>query len=211
MNTRPKTLKHDSVSNNELALQATANRAFQQATQASQEAKKGLSDLARHVAELRDNDLWKHITNGNGKPRFRRWTEVAKCLYGGKSDRSYYELIEYHSLTQGDAAIPAEEVRRYGIKRAVEVARLKPEQRTPEIREIAKTEPVMVVRNPTERKPWCDKNIKGPTFRTAGPDGESVIGFTVPENVAVAQRAGQRLSFPPGPKRNAWLTSSWKP
>ena len=34
-----------------------------------------------------------------------------------------------------------------GIKRAAEVARLEPEQRTPEIRQMAKTEPVMVVRN----------------------------------------------------------------
>jgi hypothetical protein len=151
MNTRPKTVKHDSVSNNELALQAMANRAFQQATQASQEAEKGLSELARHVAELRDNDLWKHITNGNGKPRFRRWTEVAKCLYGGKSDRNYYELADCQSLALGKNPIPPREVQQYGIKRAVEVARLKPEQRTPEIREMAKTEPVMVVRNKVQQ------------------------------------------------------------
>jgi hypothetical protein len=147
MNTRPKAAKHDSVSKNEVALQAVANRAFEQAMHASREAEKGLSELARRVAELRDNDLWKHITDRNGLARFSRWTEVAKCLYGGKSDRSYYELIDCHSLTQGDAAIPAKEVQQYGIKRAVEIARLRPEQRTPEIRHMAKTEPVMAVRN----------------------------------------------------------------
>ena len=147
MKTRVKAAKHEIVLKNELALQAKANQAFEQAMHASQEAEKGFSELARRVAELRDNDLWKHITNRSGTPRFHRWTEVAKCLFGGKSDRKYYELIDCHSLTQGDAAIPAEEVQQYGIKRAVEVARLKPEQRTTEIREMAKTERVMVVRN----------------------------------------------------------------
>jgi hypothetical protein len=105
--------------------------------------------LRRDCAELgallaRMRDLWRYLP---GK-KFRSFEEYATAALGeSMSHGRAYALISAHMLTEGPYAIPAKEVQLMGIKRAVEVARLSPQQRTPEIVQAAVTEPVMAVRN----------------------------------------------------------------
>jgi hypothetical protein len=63
-----------------------------------------------------------------------------------------YDVLGCFELTQGDNPIPASEVRRMGISRAAQVARLEPTDRTPEIRKAAVTRSVLEVRNQVQQK-----------------------------------------------------------
>lgn len=102
------------------------------------------TELGALLARMKERHLWQHLP---GK-QYKSFEEYATAAMGQTISRSRgYELVTAYMLTTGENPIPAEEVKRYGVKRAAEVARLEPEQRTPEIREIATTQPVMVVRN----------------------------------------------------------------
>jgi hypothetical protein len=106
--------------------------------------RKSCTELGALLARMKDRHLWQYLP---GK-KFRSFEEYATAAMGQAISRSRgYELVTAYMLTTGENPIPAQEVEQMGIKRAVEVARLRPKQRTPEIREMAKTEPVMVVRN----------------------------------------------------------------
>ena len=103
-----------------------------------------ITELGALLARIKDRHLWQYLPG----QKFRTFQQYATAALGQAISRSrLYESVTAHMLTEGENPIPAEEVKQMGIKRAVEVSRLAPEQRTPEIREMAKTEPVMVVRN----------------------------------------------------------------
>lgn len=146
MRTRSRATKQD-VASDEVVLSARANELFSRAVEISRQTERGIANLGQLIAELRENNLWKYDTTKEGQGRFASWPEVVQAVVGPMADRKLYELTDCYSLTKGPNPIPAEEVEQYGIKRAVEVARLRPDQRTPEIRKMAKTEPVMLVRN----------------------------------------------------------------
>ena len=106
--------------------------------------RKSFMELGALLARMKDRHLWQYLP---GK-KFRSFEEYATAALGESISRSrVYELVTTHMLTEGENPIPGQEVERMGIKRAAEVAKLRPEQRTLEIREMAKTEPVVVVRN----------------------------------------------------------------
>jgi len=103
-----------------------------------------VTELGALLARMKDRHLWQYLPG----QKFRTFQQYATAALGQAISRSrVYELVTAHMLTEGENPIPAKEVEQMGIKRAVEVARLRPKQRTPEIREMAKTAPVMAVRN----------------------------------------------------------------
>jgi hypothetical protein len=124
-------------------------RLAEEAIQLDRTIRQKAKTLRRDCAELgallaKMRDLWRYLPN----KKFRTFEQYVTGALGEPMSRSrVYELVTAHMLTEGENPIPAQEVEQMGIKRATEVARLRPEQRTPEIREMAKTEPVMAVRN----------------------------------------------------------------
>ena len=105
---------------------------------------KSYTELGARLARMKERHLRQYLP---GK-KYKSFEEYATAALGQAISRSRgYELVTAYMLTTGENPIPAQEVDQMGIKRAVEVARLRPKQRTPEIREMAKTEPVVVVRN----------------------------------------------------------------
>jgi len=110
-------------------------------------ARRSVTDLGALLAQMRESRLWEHL------PRhYRGWEDYARSVLGSGGHSILHETLAAFSLTKGAHAIPPEDVNTMGVKRAALVARLNPEQRTPEIREMAKTEPVMVLRNKVQAK-----------------------------------------------------------
>lgn len=144
-------MKPKRLSKSRISLRTEANQLFEEALRQSRQVTADISALGRQLARLRDHDLWKNISDQKGVPRFRRWTEVSECLFGPMARRKCYELINSSSLTVGENAVSPEDVKKMGIKRAAELARLPPSQRSLEIISVAKTEPVMAVRNKVQR------------------------------------------------------------
>jgi hypothetical protein len=106
--------------------------------------REGWTELGALLARMKERHLWQYLP---GK-KYKSFEEYATAALGKAISRSRgCELVAAYMLTEGENPIPAQEVRQMGIKRAVEVARLRPEQRSPEIREMTTTEPVLVVRN----------------------------------------------------------------
>lgn len=102
------------------------------------------TELCALLARMKERHLWRYLRS----KKYKSFEEYATAAIGQTISRSRgYELVTAYMLTTGENPIPAKEVQKMGIKRAVEVARLAPEKRTAEILEMAKTEPVMVVRN----------------------------------------------------------------
>jgi hypothetical protein len=105
-------------------------------------AQRSLTEVGRLLSRMKESRLWEHL------PRhYRGWEDYARSVLGPKAHSSLQEFVTAYSLTEGSNPISPEDVDRMGPKKAAQVARLAPEQRTMEIREIAQTEPVAVVRN----------------------------------------------------------------
>jgi len=146
------TAKRDFVSKSDVALREKANKVYAEAVKKAGTLNQCFVDLGKLASDLRKDSLWKHVTDGNGRPRFRQWTEVLEAVLGRMARKRAYDVLGCFELTQGDNPIPASEVRRMGISRAAEVARLEPTDRTPEIRTAAVTKSVLEVRNQVQEK-----------------------------------------------------------
>jgi hypothetical protein len=125
-----------------LVKQARARDLDQQIRAKRKEVDPPLIELGRLMARMRESELWKYLPI-----RYHGWEDYFNDVMGPRSRSTIHEIAAAFSLTEGSNPIPPEDVIRMGRKKAAQIARLKPEQRTPEIREMAKTEPVMVVRN----------------------------------------------------------------
>jgi hypothetical protein len=89
-----------------------------------------------------DERLWKDL----GFPSFDDYiTKIHREF--AKSRSKAFNLLAVYQLTKGDNAIPAEMVDRMGQKKAVELTRLQPHQRTPDVIAVALTQPLSKVRN----------------------------------------------------------------
>lgn len=129
-----------------------ANKLYKEAITLASGIKGSIAELGKIAAQLRTDSLWKDITDAKGRPRFTHWTQVGSAVLGGAGKSKLYALIDCYELTLGPNPIPAKTVKRMGVKRAEEVAKLEPEDRTAEIIEAATTKPVMAVRNQVRAK-----------------------------------------------------------
>jgi len=142
---------NNSVSKSEHALQQEANKLFAEAKKKARVLEESFLEVAKITYGLKKDSLWKYVTDANGKHRFRQWTEVLDAVLGRMSRKRAYDLLACFELTQGPDPIADSEIRKMGISRAAQVGRLEPEQRTPAIRQMAKTRPVMEVRNEVQK------------------------------------------------------------
>jgi hypothetical protein len=90
--------------------------------------RRSLTELGRLLARMKESELWKHLPG-----RYRGWEDYARAVMGPRAHSSLYEVLAAHSLTLGVNQIPPGTVDKMGIKRAAQVARLKPEDRTPAV------------------------------------------------------------------------------
>jgi hypothetical protein len=142
MNTERKALPDAPQRRNQENLAEQAIQFDRQIKAAVLVARRSVTDLGGLLAQMRESRLWEHL------PRhYRGWEDYARSVLGSGGHSILHETLAAFSLTKGAHAIPSEDLNRMGVKRGAQLARLAPEQRTPEIREMAKTEPVMAVRN----------------------------------------------------------------
>jgi hypothetical protein len=101
-----------------------------------------LIELGRLMARMRESELWKYLPI-----RYHGWEDYFNDVMGPRSRSTIHEIVAAYSLTQGSDPITPEDVSRMGVKRAAQLARLHPEDRTPATIRAATTETVMAVRN----------------------------------------------------------------
>jgi hypothetical protein len=147
-----KTSAKEKLRENGALLQQRANELFRDAMNCARILNQSFLDLGKIASNLRQDALWKNITDSNGGRRFRQWTEVLDAVLGPMSRKRAYDVLSCYELTQGDDPIPPAEVKQMGITRASQLARLDPQHRTPELRKAARTQPAAVVRNRVQAK-----------------------------------------------------------
>jgi hypothetical protein len=105
------------------------------------------TELGALLAGMRD--LWRYLP-GN---KYKSLEEYATAALGESMSRSrVYELVTAYGLTAGPHAIPAGTVARMGIKKASELARVEPSERTPELVRTAVEQSLPVVRRAVQAK-----------------------------------------------------------
>jgi hypothetical protein len=115
-------------------------------------SQRSLTRLAGLLNELRDG-LWTLLADPDTKQGFKRFDEYVANVTGDKiSHHRLYDLLSVWGLTQGPSALSRFDVEEMGRGRAVEVARLAPKDRTPEIVEAAKREPLRKVKARVQEK-----------------------------------------------------------
>ena len=94
-----------------------------------------ITAIGKALEKLRDKklQLWRFISDKKHKHGFKTWEEYANDRIGPMSHGKMYELVAAASLTEGENPIPKATVDKMGIKKAAEVARLEPQDRTPDI------------------------------------------------------------------------------
>jgi hypothetical protein len=105
------------------------------------QAQRSLTDLGRLLARMRESRLWEYLPGD-----YRGWEHYAQDVIGSRAHSSLYEIVGAYSLTEGAHAIPSAVVNKMGVKRAAQVARLKPEQRTSAIIHAATSKSVAAVK-----------------------------------------------------------------
>ena len=91
-----------------------------------------LTELGKLLVMMKQSELWRNLPE-----RYRGWEDYAQTIIGSRARSTLYEILAAHSLTGGVHAIQSRLVNQMGIKRAAQIARLKPIQRTPAVIEIA--------------------------------------------------------------------------
>jgi hypothetical protein len=114
---------------------AEANQLHTEAAHEVSSASQSIVRLGKLVAKLKDPRYrrWELVSVKGHKNGFKSWGAYSEFLLGPISRGKLYELVEAASLTEGPNALPAKTVRELGVKKAVEVARLKPKDRTPAV------------------------------------------------------------------------------
>jgi len=107
---------------------------------------KSLTSLAAMLARMRDERLWQFL------PGFRRFEDYVRHVLGDVARGKIFELLAIHELTEGRNSIPAEVVERMGFKKAAELARLEPQDRTPDLVKAALVDTVPRIRQKVQEK-----------------------------------------------------------
>jgi hypothetical protein len=130
MTTTRRVTKDEALTTNDLAEQA--QQLDQQIRAAVKAMHRSLTELGALLAIMKDSELWKYLPG-----RYGGWEDYARTIIGSRARSTLYEVLAAHSLTKGVHAISPRVVNQMGIKRAAQIARLKPMQRTPAVIEIA--------------------------------------------------------------------------
>jgi hypothetical protein len=104
-------------------------------------AKLALTRTAKLLARMHETKLWTFSPK-----KFARFEDYVCYRVGDMAHGKIFDLLNIHTLTEGENPISAESVEKMGIKKATQVARLEPQHRTPEIIKSALTDSVDVVK-----------------------------------------------------------------
>lgn len=100
-------------------------------------AKTSFVRVAARLAKMQTSDLWRDVTTPQHKHGFSDWDTYQSVVCGAIGRTRFYELLSVHRLSQGEGALAPGLIKQMGISRAVQVSRLPPEKRTPELLEAA--------------------------------------------------------------------------
>ena len=107
---------------------------------------RSMTKLAGMLAKMRAEHLWQYLRG------FHKFEDYAQHVLGKMARSKVFNLVAIHGLTEGPNPIPAEMVERIGHKKAVELARLSPEERTPDMVKSAMEDALPVVRRRVQEK-----------------------------------------------------------
>lgn len=93
-------------------------------------AKQSITKLAQLLNRMRESRAWQHLN----AQHYRTFHEYVESVTGAELSRSrMFELLAAHGLTEGENPVSTRDVDKLGIKKSVQIARLEPRQRTPEL------------------------------------------------------------------------------
>jgi hypothetical protein len=93
-------------------------------------AEQSITKVAKLLNKMRESQFWQHLSGRH----YRSFHEYVESVTGAELSRSrMFELLAAHGLTEGENPVPAKDVDKLGIKKAAQLARLEPNQRTAEI------------------------------------------------------------------------------
>jgi len=112
--------------------------------------------IGKALEKLKDKKhrLWRFVTDKQHKTGFQTWEDYATSRLGAISHGRIHELVAAASLTEGENPIPAKTVNAMGVKKAAEVYRLEPQDRTPDIVNAAadRNVPVAAIKEKVQEK-----------------------------------------------------------
>jgi hypothetical protein len=112
-----------------------------------------VTKLGSLLSKMRQLHLWKYVSDKNRKAGFRRFEDYVNSVLGSTMAHSkIYDLLAIHELTCGPNPIAPETIERIGRVKAVELARLAPEERTPDMLKCCLEETLPVVRRKVQAK-----------------------------------------------------------
>ncbi len=131
-----------------------------------------VTKLGALLSKMRQLHLWKYVSDKTHKTGFRRFDEYVTSVLGSTMGHSrIYDLLAIHGLASGPNPIAPETIERMGRVKATELARLSPEERTPDMLKCCLEETVPVVR----RKVQAKLNMNLPTDEQR----EATVLFTI--------------------------------
>jgi hypothetical protein len=93
-----------------------------------------LSKVAEMLLKMREERLWTYLVNPTTKVPYRRFDEYVSSVTGDEiAHTKLYDLLAISRLSVGPNAIPPETVQKLGRIKSAEIARLEPQERTPEL------------------------------------------------------------------------------
>jgi hypothetical protein len=108
--------------------------------------KKPLVKIASLLTKMKESELWQRVkdpTHAQGFSDFQSYKQAVIASFG---QSRFYEILSTHELTQGKSPVSDSDIEKMGLKKAAEVAKLNPEQRTKEIVELATKAPLAKVK-----------------------------------------------------------------
>ncbi len=113
----------------EKKLQARAEQLDREIRSEWQATKHSLSNMGKMFNQMEHGNLWQHL-----KRSYRTFWHYVVDVTGEEMARGkLFQVMRVHGLTEGENAIPAEEVDKMGVTRAYELTKLEPKHRTPDV------------------------------------------------------------------------------
>lgn len=136
--------------------------------------------------EMRNLDLHKYVRKGGGRKGYPTFPDWIASVTGNKlSKSSLYMAMGLHKLTEGPNALPPEEVVQMPKDNAYRLSTLEPEQRTPEMVDLAKKStkeefPKRFQEKLNEGKPLAEQRVpRVDFFRSWYPDVKQKFEETI--------------------------------
>ena len=105
-----------------------------------------LDRLAKLLTRMHDSKLWQYLRDEAHKGGFRRFEDYVERVLGSMGRTKIYDLLAIGRLGCGPNPVSPDTIQKLGRIKAAEIARLAPEERTPEMLKCALEHSVPVVR-----------------------------------------------------------------